>query len=417
MNIKYYLKNLFIKITRDKNNIFFIILLVISTIMLIGSITFNKNFNEYVEENINKNINFRVLSVSNKQDEADLGKNELLSIEHVQDVYSSVYGTFSTDSSFANKELDGKITPQYLPKSTIIHSLIGSQIGENDTGVAIIPKDFYPDNSVYEYNINAKNIIDGESLIGKEFTITYYTRKFENMKFVNDEKLTKTFTVIGVYDNKEFMNYNNDIFISQIDIDEIAKAKIPKNDNPDIEITQIDDYSFNVVVDSLENVESVTEKILEHNFSNVEPSMEIDEGVINTIKISCLVIAIISIAVIILIVLLYMRKKLIRESNYIGILRASGYTKTNVTIQYLFETIITSIITYIIGCILLILLCVILKNTVFNSFNYIGYNIRIFSTDFIIGFVILILTSSISSLCMIHTKLKSNIINLIESRE
>ena len=44
------------------------------------------------------------------------------------------------------------------------------------------------------------------------------------MKFVNDEKLTKTFTVIGVYDNKEFMNYNNDIFISQIDIDEIAKA-------------------------------------------------------------------------------------------------------------------------------------------------------------------------------------------------
>ena len=414
---KYHLKNLFIKITRDKNNIFFIILLVISTIMLIGSITFNKNFNEYIEENINKNINFRVLSVSNKQDEADLGKEELLSIEHVQDVYSSVYGTFLIDSNFANEDLDGKITPQYLPKSTVIHSLIGSQIGENDTGVAIIPKDFYPDNSVYEYNINAKNIIDGESLIGKEFTITYYTRKFENMKFVNDEKLTKTFTVIGVYDNKEFMNYNNDIFISQIDIDEIAKAKIPKNDNPDIEITQIDDCSFNVVVDSLENVESVTEKILEHNFSNVEPSMEIDEGVINTIKISCLVIAIISIAVIILIVLLYMRKKLIRESNYIGILRASGYTKTNVTIQYLFETIITSIITYIIGCILLILLCVILKNIVFNSFNYIGYNIRIFSTDFIIGFVILILTSSISSLYMIHMKLKSNIINLIESRE
>ncbi len=414
---KYHLKNLFIKITRDKNNIFFIILLVISTIMLIGSITFNKNFNEYIEENINKNINFRVLSVSNKQDEADLGKEELLSIEHVQDVYSSVYGTFLIDSNFANEDLDGKITPQYLPKSTVIHSLIGSQIGENDTGVAIIPKDFYPDNSVYEYNINAKNIIDGESLIGKEFTITYYTRKFENMKFVNDEKLTKTFTVIGVYDNKEFMNYNNDIFISQIDIDEIAKAKIPINDNPDIEITQIDDYSFNVVVDSLENVESVTEKILEHNFSNVEPSMEIDEGVINTIKISCLVIAIISIAVIILIVLLYMRKKLIRESNYIGILRASGYTKTNVTIQYLFETIITSIITYIIGCILLILLCVILKNIVFNSFNYIGYNIRIFSTDFIIGFVILILTSSISSLYMIHMKLKSNIINLIESRE
>lgn len=417
MNIKYYLKNLFIKIARDKNNIFFIILLVISTIMLIGSITFNKNFNKYMEEYISKNINFRTLSVSNKKDEIDLGKEELLSIEHVQDVYNSAYDIFSTDSDFANEKLNGKINPKYLPKSTIINSLIGSQFGETDKNVAIIPKDFYPDSSVYEYEINNENIINGESLIGRQFTITYYTKKFENMKFVNDEQLTKTFTIIGVYDNKEFMNYNNDIFIPKIDLDEIVKAQIPKNDNPDIKIIQMDNYNFNVVVDSLENVEEVSNKILECNFPYAKSSIEIDEEVVKTIKISCFVIATVSIVVIIFIVSLYMKKKMIRESNYIGILRASGYTKADVKTQYLFETIITSIITYIIGCILLIIICVILKNTVLNSFNYMGYNIKIYLADFIIGFIILVLMSLISSLHIIHKKLKSNIINLIENME
>ena len=417
MNIKYFFKNLFIKIARDKNNIFFIILLVISTIMLIGSITFNKNFNKYMAEYISKNINFRTLSVSTKKDKIDLGKEELLNIEHVQDVYSSAYDIFSTDSDFTNENLNGKINPKYLPKSTIINSLIASRFGETDKGVAIIPKDFYPDSSVYEYEINDDNIINGESLIGKQFTITYYTKKFENMKFVNDEKLTKTFTIIGVYDNKEFMNYNNDIFIPQIDMDEIVKAQIPKNDDPDIEIIQIDNYNFNVVVDSLENVEKVSNKILECNFPYAKASIEIDEEVIKTIKISCFVIAMVSIFVIILIVALYMKKKMIRESNYIGILRTLGYTKVDVKIQYLFETIITSIITYIIGCILLVIICVILKNTALNSFNYIGYNIKIYLADFIIGFIILVLTSAISSLYIIHKKLKCSIINLIESRE
>ena len=181
MKTKFYLKNLSVKILRDRNNIFFILLLVISTIMLIGSMTFKNNIDYYIEENINKNIKFRTIQVSNKKDKSDFGKNELLNIEHVQDVYNSLYGTFSIDSDFASEKLNGKITPMYLPKSTTIHSLVGSKFDENDKEVAIIPRNFYPDSSVYNFKIDEKNIIDGESLIGKDFTVTYYTKKFENM--------------------------------------------------------------------------------------------------------------------------------------------------------------------------------------------------------------------------------------------
>ena len=256
MKTKFYLKNLSVKILRDRNNIFFILLLVISTIMLIGSMTFKNNIDYYIEENINKNIEFRTIQVSNKKDKSDFGKNELLNIEHVQDVYNSLYGTFSIDSDFASEKLNGKITPMYLPKSTTIHSLVGSKFEENDKEVAIIPKNFYPDSSVYNFKIDEKNIIDGESLIGKKFTVTYYTKKFENMRVIDDKKITKTFTIIGVYDNKEMMNFNNEIFIPEKDLNEISRARTPQNDNPDIIISQFDDYGFNVVVDNLQNIEN-----------------------------------------------------------------------------------------------------------------------------------------------------------------
>ena len=417
MKTKFYLKNLSVKILRDRNNIFFILLLVISTIMLIGSMTFKNNIDYYIEENINKNIKFRTIQVSNKKDKSDFGKNELLNIEHVQDVYNSLYGTFSIDSDFASEKLNGKITPMYLPKSTTIHSLVGSKFDENDKEVAIIPRNFYPDSSVYNFKIDEKNIIDGESLIGKKFTVTYYTKKFENMRVIDDKKITKTFTIIGVYDNKEMMNFNNEIFIPEKDLNEISRARTPQNDNPDIIISQFDDYGFNVVVDNLQNIENVTETIYKHNFLNVDSKTEIDKTTVDQIKFSCYIISTTSIIVIILIIFLYIKKKAINESTFIGIYRASGYTKKDIKTLYIFETLITCICTYILGAILSIVMCFIFKNTIFRAITYVGYDIKIYLMDFVISFIIIVLVSLISSIYIINKKLKCSIIDLIESRE
>lgn len=417
MKLRHHLKSILTKILRDTNNIYFIILLVISTILLIGSLSFKNNINGYIEQNINKNINFRTIQVSSKKEEEDLGKSELLNIEHVSDVYSSAYSMCSVDSNLANEDLDGKITLKYLPNSTTIHTLKGAQFSENDTAFAIIPKKFYPDSSVNNLKIDEKNIIDGEDLIGKTIKIKYYTQKFQNMKISNDEEIQKTFTIIGVYDNKEFMNFNNEIFVPRIDIDEITKAKIPKTDNTNITITQISDYGLNVVVDNLENLDNVIQKIYKQDFSNVEKSVEIDETMINMIRISCYILTGISIIAIIFIISLYIRKKMIRESSFIGILRASGYSKTDIKIQYIYEILTTSAITYILGVIISIIICFILKNTMFSSLKYIGYNITLYPLDITITFIIITLTSIICSICLINKKLKCNIIDLIESRE
>lgn len=409
------LNYIFLKIFREKNNIFFIVVLILSTIFLICSLTFINNLNCFIEENINKNISFRTISVSNKQDKDDLGESELLNMDHVIDVYTSAYNMTYVESDFKSENLDGKIELTYLPKSTIINTLVGSQFTEDDQNVAIIPKKFYPDSSASNYKINKNNIIDGQSLLGKEITIRYNTYIFENMNLVIDETLTKKFLVVGVYDNKEMMNYNNQVFISRKDIDEMAMAKIPQNSNSEIQIST--NYTFNVVVDSLENIQTVMNKMAESGFTNIEVSVEIDRNMIDTIKNSCYIISIISIIVITFIIILYIKKKIIKESNFLGVLRTFGYSKKVIIKQYIFEILLTNCITYIIGIIILLLMYIILKNTVFVSLSYIGFNVKMYYKDFLVSLIIIILTSIIISAYFINRKLKEDIINLIESRE
>ena len=309
-----YLKNILIKIIRD-NNIYFIFILVVSTILLITSLSFKNNVNDYIEENINRNINFRTMQVSNKKEQEDLGKKELLEIENVIDVYSSAYSTSTVDSSFANEKLDGKIVLTYLPQSTMIHTLTGSSFDNNDKSVAIIPKEFYPDSSIDDLKINEEELINGEKLLGQTLTIKYYTRKFENMKLVNDTEIEKDFTIVGVYDNREFMNLNNQIFVSQKDLNEIVENKIPKSSEDGVQIIQTSDYLFNVVVNNVNNVENVKQKMIEKGFTNIQNAAEIDNTMVKTIKLICYIIATISILSMFIIIILYIRKKLIKEST------------------------------------------------------------------------------------------------------
>lgn len=411
------MKLFFIKMLRDKNNIFFVIILVILSVLLICSLTFKNNVENYINENINKNINFRTLSVSTKKDEEDSGKSELMNINHVEDVYSSAYSIVSVDSEFVTDKLNGKIELMYLPKSTVIHTLIGTQFEEDATNVAIIPIEFYPDSSINDLQIDKGNIIDGESLIGKEIVIEYYTKKIKDMSIINDKKITKTFTVVGVYDNKEMMNYNNQIFISQKDIDEIVKARIPQSEDENIKSIQITDYNFKVVVDSTENIDYVKNEMIKKGFQNIENSVEIDESMLKTIEISCNIIALISVGTVCFIIILYIKKKMLRESTFIGILRTSGYVQKNIRINYIIEIISTCLMAYVIGIILSFMIYIILKNTIFIFFTYIGYTIKLFSKDIMGGLIIIMGISTIISLYMINQKIKKNIIDLIESRE
>ena len=405
-----YIKIATIKIIRNKKNIFFLVIIVFFTILLIGSLTFKDNLNKYIESYINKNIAFRTLSVSTKQNVDDLGKEELLNIKYVDDVYSSAYDFCSVESDFANEKLNGNIDLTYLGKS-IPSSIIGSTFNSDDKNVAIIPIQFYPDNSCYNLEMDKDYIIDGHQLLGKQFTITYYTYKMEGQYAVKDKKLTKSFKIIGLYDNKECMNSNNQIYVSSLDIHEIVSSSIPEGAG------EISYYAFNVVVDNLNNVEYVMNRISELGFMTIEPKVEMDTQLVNIITISCDIITLISIIAIVIMIIFYIKKKILNESKSIAILRVCGYNKKIITKKYIIEISLICLIAYIIGVSMFILIYLLSKNMIFSSFTYFGYQIHLNILNFVFAFVIIVLFTSMISKYFINRKMNNRIINIIESEE
>ena len=91
MNFGEFFKNTFIGVFRDKRKLFYVVVLLFCSLISFFILTFKKNFDMYVNESMTKNIGFRTLSVSPKQDKEDLGLSELISLDHVVDVYTYIY--------------------------------------------------------------------------------------------------------------------------------------------------------------------------------------------------------------------------------------------------------------------------------------------------------------------------------------
>ena len=69
-----------LRIKRHKENIYFILIIAIFTIILLTALNVYHNINSFIDKSINSNIGFRTISVSPKFDYDDLGQDELSKI-------------------------------------------------------------------------------------------------------------------------------------------------------------------------------------------------------------------------------------------------------------------------------------------------------------------------------------------------
>ena len=154
MNFGEFFKNTFVGIFRDKRKLFYVVVLLFCSLIAFSILTFKNNFDVYVNETITRNIGFRTLSVSPKQDKEDLGLSELIFLDHVVDVYSFMYGTMSVDSSFKNENIEGTIELLYGSPDIQPNVIMGRGFESDDSNVAICSNIFYPDSSVLmNYNL------------------------------------------------------------------------------------------------------------------------------------------------------------------------------------------------------------------------------------------------------------------------
>ncbi|MDD2181603.1 MAG: ABC transporter permease [Bacilli bacterium] len=411
MRVRDLLKIIFLKTIRNKGLIFFYSIIILCTILITTTLTFYYNYNSFISNLVNKNIGFRTLNVTADEQLNDEITKKILNIKHVVDVYSSEHHSITlTSPDFKNENLSGIVELTYGAESMLPNNIIGRSFNNIEKNVAICPIDFFPDDSASELFINNEFLIDGHDLLGKEFSVEYYSHRFEDTNLIQEEKFEKKFKIVGLYDSKAVMNNKNQCYIQVSDLKEILETTIPSNMNEYVS-------SYLVVINDIENIEYVKEELANIGYKDAETKNFINLGIINIIMITCISISTIIIFALVILTISYIKKKIMNETHIIGVMRAIGYEKKDMKNIYILETAVIILFTYLIGITIFFILYFILKYTIFASLIYSGITIYINGYVFLISFLMVASITFVISLYFIIKSINSNVISLLKSGE
>ncbi len=370
-----------LRIKRHKENIYFILIMAIFTIILLTALNIYYNINSFIDKSINSNIGFRTISVSPKFDYNDLGQDELSKINHVIEVYSSFYDSAVIESDLTINGLDGKVELLYGTNNTIPDIVYGTTITKK--GETVCPINFYPDSSVYSSKINESKILPNEKYLNKTFNVKYYSYEFIGNRLVEKDEFIKSLKIVGFYDNKKNLNFNNQCYVLPEDMKDVRNATIIDDSNSSTPY-------FSVVVDDVTNVKYVENELQKLKYTNFETKNMIDSELINIISLSCLITLILVVLIVIFISGFYTKKRMINEMKFIGVLKVCGYDSKLIHRLYFYQTLIINSISSLLGFIIFAFGFSIIKNKFLNIFKNVGIIFSISMFSILLTFLIVV---------------------------
>ena len=370
-----------LRIKRHKENIYFILIMAIFTIILLTALNVYYNINSFIDKSINSNIGFRTISVSPKFDYDDLGQDELSKINHVIEVYSSFYDSAVIESDLTINELDGKVELLYGTNNTIPDIVYGTTITKK--GETVCPINFYPDSSIYSSKINESKILPNEKYLNKTFNVKYYSYEFIGNRLVEKDEFIKSLKIVGFYDNKKNLNFNNQCYVLPEDMKDVRNATIIDDSNSSTPY-------FSVVVDDVTNVKYVENELQKLKYTNFETKNLIDSELINIISLSCLITLILVVLIVIFISGFYTKKRMINEMKFIGVLKVCGYDSKLIHRLYFYQTLIINSISSLLGFIIFTFGFSIIKNKFLNIFKNVGIIFSISMFSILLTFLIVV---------------------------
>ncbi len=370
-----------LRIKRHKENIYFILIMAIFTIILLTALNVYYNINSFIAKSINSNIGFRTISVSPKFDYDDLGQDELSKINHVIEVYSSFYDSAVIESDLTINGLDGKVELLYGTNNTIPDIVYGTTITKK--GETVCPINFYPDSSVYSSKINESKILPNEKYLNKTFNVKYYSYEFIGNRLVEKDEFIKSLKIVGFYDNKKNLNFNNQCYVLPEDMKDVRNATIIDDSNSSTPY-------FSVVVDDVTNVKYVENELQKLKYTNFETKNMIDSELINIISLSCLITLILVVLIVIFISGFYTKKRMINEMKFIGVLKVCGYDSKLIHRLYFYQTLIINSISSLLGFIIFTFGFSIIKNKFLNIFKNVGIIFSISMFSILLTFLIVV---------------------------
>ena len=363
--MSWYLKR---KILQKRNIVMMIILMFLLLISFFG-LTITWTIFNYKNNLINKNYEYRTLTINQKEDNINDDILKVSSIENVTFVGSTKYlnGSIVKVKDFDVDDLKGSI--QIFP--LISGRNIKSSYDENtlEEGKIICPKKFYPhslalssDADNFDMGIVYSKVLNGFDYIGKKVEIKSESGE-QNYQF----------EIVGTYNQNESLNSINTCLVNIKDYDKLASPYSGIGYGVDNEGNEIEDYyeyeGLMVLVDKLDNISKVKSKLIELGY-NVENYFVLDNQYVFIYIYIPLLICLIVLIVCINIIYNFIVKKTKEKLRVYGIQSAVGFENKLILNLDIWENIIVYGISFIFSFVIYYIVLQILIRTLLYEFVY-----------------------------------------------
>lgn len=370
--MSWYLKR---KIFQKRNIVMMIILMFLLLISFFG-LTITWTIFNYKNNLINKNYEYRTLTINQNEDNINDDISKVSSIENVAFVGSTKYlnGSIVKVKDFDVDDLRGSI--QIFP--LIPGRNIKSSYDENalEEGKIICPKKFYPhslalssDADNFDMGIVYSKVLNGSDYIGKKVDIKSESGE-QNYQF----------EIVGTYNQNESLNSINTCLVNIKDYDKLASPYSGIGYGVDNEGNEIEDYyeyeGLMVLVDKLDNISKVKSKLIELEY-NVENYFVLDNQSIFIYIYIPLLICLIVLIVCINIIYNFIVKKTKEKLKVYGIQSAVGFDNKLILNLDIWENIIVYGISFIFSFVIYYIVLQILIRTLLYEFVYNSINIDV----------------------------------------
>lgn len=356
------------KILQKRNIVMMIILMFLLLISFFG-LTITWTIFNYKNNLINKNYEYRTLTINQKEENINDDISKVGSIENVAFVGSTKYlnGSIVKVKDFDVDDLKGSI--QIFP--LISGRNIKSSYDENtlEEGKIICPKKFYPhslalssDADNFDMGIVYSKVLNGSDYIGKKVEIKSESGE-QNYQF----------EIVGTYNQNESLNSINTCLVNIKDYDKLASPYSGIGYGVDNEGNEIVDYyeyeGLMVLVDKLDNISKVKSKLIELGY-NVENYFVLDNQSIFIYIYIPLLICLIVLIVCINIIYNFIVKKTKEKLRVYGIQSAVGFENKLILNLDIWENIIVYGISFIFSFVIYYIVLQILIRTLLYEFVY-----------------------------------------------
>ena len=356
------------KILQKRNIVMMIILMFLLLISFFG-LTITWTIFNYKNNLINKNYEYRTLTINQNEDNINDDISKVSSIENVAFVGSTKYlnGSIVKVKDFDTDDLRGSI--QIFP--LISGRNIKSSYDENtlEEGKIICPKKFYPhslalssDADNFDMGIVYSKVLNGSDYIGKKVDIKSESGE-QNYQF----------EIVGTYNQNESLNSINTCLVNIKDYDKLASPYSGIGYGVDNEGDEIVDYyeyeGLMVLVDKLDNLSKVKSKLIELGY-NVENYFVLDNQSIFIYIYIPLLICLIVLIVCISIIYNFIVKKTKEKLKVYGIQSAVGFDNKLILNLDIWENIIVYGISFILSFVIYYIVLQILVRTLLDEFVY-----------------------------------------------